>query len=252
MQSDDRLNEAGPAASEKLHRDRKVSAARLVGGHDQLSASELMNELQASGGTNSKVLSELMVRHEQIVFNALQRANVRLHDIDVVAGRVWRSVWRISMKPRNAKGAWDSGRARHTKDSFVPLVKRIANSKAMDYHRRRKVKRKRWEEFEGSVRLYGTAWREQAECRKSGSRGAAAEKAEVAGVTRRAVAAARGSLDEIIASLPEKERVVLELHGQGLKNCEIAPIVGCGNAEVSRRLKRARQGVIAKTMQAAG
>jgi DNA-directed RNA polymerase specialized sigma24 family protein len=251
MQNDDRLKAAAPIASEKLHRDGKLAAERLVGGTDQLTASELMNELQASGGTNSKVLSELMVRHEQIVFNTIHRANVRLHDIDKVASRVWRTVWRISMKPRDQKGAWDPTRARHTKDPFVPLVKRIANSKAMDYHRKRKSQRKRWDAFEQSVRLYGAAWREQAECRQSGSRGAAAEKAEVAGLTRRAVAAARGSLGEIIGSLPEKERVVLELHGQGLKNCEIAPIVGCGNAEVSRRLKRARQGVIAKAMQAA-
>jgi len=53
MQNDDRLNAAAGIASEKLHRDGKLAAERLVGGTDQLTASELMNELEASGGTNS-------------------------------------------------------------------------------------------------------------------------------------------------------------------------------------------------------
>jgi RNA polymerase sigma factor (sigma-70 family) len=64
-------------------------------------------------------------------------------------------------------------------------------------------------------------------------------------------AAARESLPEFIAGLPEQERVVLQQHAQGLKNCEIAPVVGCSKGEVSRRLKKARGKVVARAIEAA-
>jgi hypothetical protein len=130
MQNDDRLKAAARIASEKLRRDGKLAAERLVGGTDQLTASELMNELQASGGTNSKVLSELIGRHGHIVVNELYRAHVQRHDVDIIANLVWDRVWAISMKPLSEKGAWD-------------------------YHRHRTVGRKRRSAFEDMVRIQG-------------------------------------------------------------------------------------------------
>lgn len=256
MQNDDRLNAAAAIVGEKLHRDGKVAADRLVGGTDQLTASELMNELQASGGTNSKVLSELIGRHGHIVVGELHRARVQRHDIDILANRVWNKVWAISRKPLHEKGAWDFDRSRHTADPFIPLIKRIANSLAIDYHRHRTVERKRRSAFEETVRLHGAGWRDEPEGR--GRRGGrwtenrrpAGKKEQVPGVTRRIAAAARGSLPEILARMPEQERAVLERHAQGLKNCEIAPLVGCSNGEVSRRLKKARARVLAQAMGA--
>jgi len=259
MQNDDRLNAAAGIASEKLHRDGKLAAERLVGGTDQLTASELMNELQASGGTNSKVLSELIGRHGYIVLNELHRANVRRDDVDGIANLVWGKVWSISIKPLGAKGAWNPDRARHTNDAFFPLIKQIATSQAIDYHRRCKVERKRRSVIEDAVNVPGAGWREQlgnrrgASCGQSGRRRQAesTEQQPVPGMSRRMAAAARESLPEFIAGLPEQERVVLQQHAQGLKNCEIAPVVGCSKGEVSRRLKKARGKVVARAIEAA-
>lgn len=256
MQNDDRLNAAAGIASEKLHRDGKLAAERLVGGTDQLTASELMNELQASGGTNSKVLSELIGRHGYIVLNELHRANVRRDDVDGIANLVWGKVWSISIKPLGAKGAWNPDRARHTNDAFFPLIKQIATSQAIDYHRRCKVERKRQSVIEDTVHVHGAGWREQLENRRGASSGQSgrcrqAENDAVPGMSRRMAAAARESLPEFIAGLPEQERVVLQQHAQGLKNCEIAPVVGCSKGEVSRRLKKARGKVVARAIEAA-
>jgi len=256
MQNDDRRNAGAGIASEKLHRDGKVAVERLVGGTDQLTASELMNELQASGGTNSKVLSELIVRHGHIVVNALHRARVLRHDIDIIAKRVWDKVWDISKKAPTEEGAWNAGRSRLTNDPFIPLIKTIANSQAIDYHRRCKVERKRRTRLEETVRVHGGGWREQLESQgrrgdsPAGRRKQPANSKQDSGMTRRSAAAARDSLPEIVAGLPEKERKVLELHAQGLKNSEIAPIVGCSKGEVSRRLKRARGEVLVQAIRA--
>jgi RNA polymerase sigma factor (sigma-70 family) len=258
MQNDDRLKAAAPIASEKLHRDGKLAAERLVGGTDQLTASELMNELQASGGTNSKVLSELIVRHGHIVVNELYRAHVQRHDVDIIANLVWDRVWAISMKPPSEKGAWDPDRSRYTNDPFIPLIKQIANSQAIDYHRHRTVERKRRSAFEDMVRIHGAAWRDQHDSRSrradQRTRNRTRKQVQndaVPGMTRRMAAAARKSLPEFIAGLPEQERVVLEQHAQGLKNCEIAPVVGCSKGEVSRRLTKARGKVVARAIEAA-
>ena len=81
MGSDDRRNdgqndgwnEAAPQGSRpgsgKLVRAAKLPADCLVGSADERTATELMNELQASGGTNNKVLSELQCRLGGLVMN---------------------------------------------------------------------------------------------------------------------------------------------------------------------------------------
>lgn len=256
MQNDDRPKATTRIASKELRRDGKLTAERLVGGTDQLTASELMNELQASGGTNSKVLSELIGRHGHIVVNQLSWANVQRHDVDILANLVWDRVWAISKKPLRKKGAWDPGRSQYTNDPFIPLLKMIATSQATDYHRHRTVERKRRSAFEATVRVHGAGWRDQHENGshqggKRTSRRKQAEKDVAPGMTRRMAAAARESLPEFIAGLPEQERVVLEQHAQGLKNCEIALIVGCSNGEVSRRLTKARGKIAARAIEAA-
>lgn len=256
MQNDDRPKAAAPIASEKLRRDGKLAAERLVGGTDQLTASELMNELQASGGTNSKVLSELIGRHGHIVVNELYRAHVQRHDVDILANLVWNRVWAISMKPLSEKGAWDPDRSRYTNDPFIPLIRQIANSQAIDYHRHRTVERNRRSAFEETVRVHGAEWRDQHDSRsqradKTTRRRKQVQNDAVPGMSRRMAAAARKSLPEFIAGLPEQERVVLEQHAQGLKNCEIAPVVGCSKGEVSRRLTKARGKVVARAIEAA-
>ena len=186
----------------------------------------------------------------------LYRARVERHDVEILANLVWGRVWAISMKPLTATGAWDPDRSRYTTDPFIPLIKQIANSQAIDYHRHRTVERKRRSVLEETVRMYGTGWRDEHDGlgRKSTapSRGRRQIQKDTApGMTRRMAAAARDALPEFIAGLPEQERVVLEQHVQGLKNCEIAPMVGCSKGEVSRRLKKAKSKVVARVMQSA-
>jgi RNA polymerase sigma factor (sigma-70 family) len=118
------------------------------------------------------------------------------------------------------------------------------------------VERKRRSAFEDMVRIHGAGWRDQHDGRsrradKRNSRRKQVQNDAVPGMSRRMAAAARESLPELIAALPERERVVLEQHAQGLKNCEIAPVVGCSKGEVSRRLTKARGKVVARAIEAA-
>lgn len=117
---------------------------------------ELMNALTESKGTDSDSLRQVMVRHERLVWNALRRSQVRPCDVDEVAGRVWDKVWTMT-----CRGAWDAGRARHVRDPFVPLLKRICRSKALDFHRATGRARQRQERFAEAVMACGADWREK-------------------------------------------------------------------------------------------
>ena len=189
---------------------------------------ELMNELSASAGKDDRHLTELIARHERLVFNEIRARNIRRCDIDEVAAGVWVKVWKIC---RDHK--WDAGRARHCQDPFVPLLKTIATSQAIDFHRRASVRRKK----AGRILEAYKAWREDWKDNLVGSGGRKAKPVEPSpsGVPDR--------LKAVVGGLPERLRSAYELHAQGLTNRKIAEQVGCSWGEVSRRLKAAREAI---------
>ena len=170
MGSDDRRNdgqndgwnEAAPQGSRpgsgKLVRAAKLPADCLVGSADERTATELMNELQASGGTNNKVLSELQCRLGGLVMNELRRAGLRREAVNEAFADVWKRVWEISQKSGGVEGAWNPGNARHTSDPFVPWLKRVAYSAAMNVHRTTGRQRKRQAKLKEFVEQHGEAW----------------------------------------------------------------------------------------------
>lgn len=188
---------------------------------------ELMNELTASKGADNGCLDELMIRHRGLVFNELRRRNIRPCDIDDVANRVWHKVWRIG-----CDGTWDAGRARHCDDPFVPLLKAVANTQALDFHKRAAGEQKRRDVIRTAFEAHGDGWRENLAGRPR-NRQAAKERPQPSGVPEQLAAA--------VATLPERLRKPYELHAGGMTNRKIADEVGCSWGEVSRRLKAARQ-----------
>lgn len=187
---------------------------------------ELMNELTASKGTDNDSLGELMIRHRGLVFNELRRRNIRPCDIDDVANRVWNKVWRMGRD-----GTWDAGRARHCDDPFVPLLKDVANTQALDFHKRAATERKRQERILTAFEAHGDDWR--AVLAGPRRRRSALQRPQASGVPEQLAAA--------VATLPERLRKPYELHANGMTNRKIADEVGCSWGEVSRRLKAARQ-----------
>jgi len=188
---------------------------------------ELMNEVSASKGADNDSLGELMIRHRGLVLNELRRRNIRPCDIDDVANLVWGKVLRIG---RN--GTWDPGRARHCHDPFVPLLKDIVNTQALDFHKRAATERKRRELVVSAFEAHGDDWRENLAGRPRRRR-SWKERPQPCGVPEQLAAA--------VATLPERLRKPYELHANGLTNRKIADEVGCSWGEVSRRLKAARE-----------
>ncbi|MBM4010075.1 MAG: sigma-70 family RNA polymerase sigma factor [Planctomycetes bacterium] len=187
---------------------------------------ELMNELTASKGADSDSLGELMIRHRGLVLNELRRRNIRQCDIDDVANRVWDKVWRIGRD-----GTWDAGRARHCHDPFVPLLKTVANTQALDYHQRAAAERRRRDVVVSAFEAHGDDWR--AILAGPSAKRSAKHRPQPSGVPEELAAA--------VATLPERLRKPYELHAGGMTNRKIADEVGCSWGEVSRRLKAARQ-----------
>lgn len=187
---------------------------------------ELMNALVASQGRDERNLAELKSRHDRLVINQLRSHNLRGFEADEVACIVWEQVWKMG-----CKGTWNAARARHTSDPFVPLLKRICKSRAMDFHRRTTRERRRQDRLFDAARSYGDDWQEAL----GGSRGqaAVAERPAPAGVPPHLAAA--------VAGLPERLRCVYELHSRGRSVRSISPEVGCSPGEVSRRLMAARE-----------
>ena len=272
MGSDDRRNdgqndgwnEVAPQGSRpgsgKLVRAAKLPADCLVGSADERTATELMNELQASGGTNNKVLSELQCRLGGLVMNELRRAGLRREAVNEAFADVWKRVWEISQKSGGVEGAWNPGNARHTSDPFVPWLKRVAYSAAMNVHRNTGRQRKRRAKLKEFVEQHGEAWVEQRgdwhdeqpgtgqqrKAKRATPAGATEERRskDLPTVTRREAARAREKVLEAVAALDDRQRVVLELNAEGRKNVEIGAIVGCSKGEASRRLTAARKTAI--------
>jgi DNA-directed RNA polymerase specialized sigma24 family protein len=198
---------------------------------------ELMNALTAAEGKDNAALGELMIRHRGLVFNELRRWNIRRCDVDEVAGDVWNTVWRIG-----SQGKWSVDRARHVKDPFVPLLKRICDSRAKDFHRGVSRERKRQERVTNAFDAWGHDWREKlATPRRRCPR---AERPEPAGVP--------AHLTGAVAVLPERLRTVYELHAKGFTNVKISGEVGCSKGEVSKRLNAAREALGLPTTRKAG
>jgi|APCry1669189034_1035192.scaffolds.fasta_scaffold01411_8 hypothetical protein len=187
---------------------------------------ELMNELTASKGADNGCLDELMIRHRGLVFNELRRRNIRPCDIDDVANLVWDKVWRIGRD-----GTWDAGRARHCVDPFVPLLKAVANTQALDFHNRAAGEQKRRDMIRTAFEAHGDGW--QAILAGPSAKRSAKHRPQPSGVPEQLAAA--------VATLPERLRTPYELHAGGMTNRKIADEVGCSWGEVSRRLKAARQ-----------
>jgi RNA polymerase sigma factor (sigma-70 family) len=271
MTNDDRRNggwnDVAPTGDRKLLREPKVSAHRLVGTSGELTATELMNELQASGGTNDKVLSDLQVRLGGVVMNQLRRAGVRHDVIEEVCAGVWRRVWKTSCKPAGTKGAWNPARARHTTDPFIPWLKRVARSRGIDWHRHNGRLRKQRQKLKDFIEHHGAAWLDERgdwedekqpgrgpKRRKKPSTAEPAVEKRAKGVpvaTRRQAAAGLDRVATTVAALDERQRRVLELCAEGLTNVQIAAAVGCSKGEVSRRLTAARKAAIEKLVGAA-
>jgi len=197
---------------------------------------ELMNELSASKGRDGRPLGELMSRHQKLVFNELRCRNIRSCDIDEVASMVWNKVWTMGRDQ-----TWNADRARFSADSFVPLLKTICNSKAMDFHNRRKAERKRRDRILEAAEAWGDDWRARL------GRAKRTKKAE-----RPAPAGVPDSLAAAVAALPDRLRTAYELHANGLTNRKISELVGCSWGEVSRRLKAARQALAASPARRVG
>ena len=221
----------------RINNDRATdSTARKLLAGVRLDA-ELMNQFSASAGRDDRPLAELMARHEKLVYNELRGHNIRRCDVDDVASSIWEKVWKICRD-----GKWDAGRARHCEDSFVPLLKTIARSQAMDFHRRASNERTKMGQIAAAHEAWAADW--QAHLVRSSGRKTKSVEPTPAGVPDR--------LKPFVAALPDRLRGAYELHAQGLTNRKIAERVGCSWGEVSRRLKDARRALATASAGAPG
>lgn len=192
-----------------------------------LTDAELMNGYTASGGRDEKSLRVLMLRHEPLVLNLLRWTGIRECDAEDVAAVVWFRVSRMAHR-----GTWNSTRAVHSADPFVPLLKKIAANLAKDFHRNAKRERSRMKRLEDSAKLFGDQWRMARRCDPRRHRG---ERPVASGVPECLAAA--------VAALPEKLRRSYELHAQGLGCQAIAVQLGCSAATASRWVQKARKDI---------
>jgi len=242
-------NDDGQGGERKV--EPKISAEQLVGGGEGPSAAELMNDLQASGGRNSKPLEGLIRLHDGLVRRLLRQGNIRPCDIDDVAGLVWHKVWMISRKSIDEVGAWNPARARGAADPVAPLIATIASTQAVEFHRRRQVENRRRAGLADLVERHGAGWRDEAAGAGASETGMRKSRREP-GCSRRLAAAGKEMVLAEMARLPGKERRVLELHCEGLTNRAIAEMEGCSFGEVSRRLTKARLKIRRQVEKAAG
>ena len=189
---------------------------------------ELMNVLSSSRGCDERSLEELVNRHQVLVSTELKIRNIRSADLNEIQSKVWQKVWELG---RDQK--WNPHRGRGGADPFVPLLKRICFTSAMDFYRQRKQDRKKLQKIADAVELYGKGdrWREELAFRSGRKR-------------KNAVSVPSGVPDyltDAVKKLDDKFRRVYELHARGMKNCDISKVVGCSNGETSRRLKGARE-----------
>lgn len=204
----------------------------MTSGHDTTTSSadrtdaQLMDDLTAAGGQDGRSLGELMVRHERLVLDQLRRHNLRPFEREDVAATVWERVWKLG---RDRK--WDAGRALHVSDPFVPLLKKMTKNAAMDFHNAAATGRKRRNQMLDAHRVHGEGWRTAL----------AGNPSWKGTVVQPAAAGVPECLASAVASLPERLRIVYELHARGLTNRRISKEVGCSWGEVSRRLKKARE-----------
>ena len=191
---------------------------------------ELMNQLSATEPRNDRPIEELMARHERLVFNELTRRNIRPCDVEDVANLVWMKMWKIGRD-----GKWNAGRGSHSQDPFVPFLKSVVNSEAMDFHRRAARERKKTARIVEACEAWGDEWRDH--LAGAGRRAKTPEQPLHGGVP--------GSLKPVVETLTDRLRIPYELHSNGLTNRAIAERVGCSWGEVSKRLKAARKAIAA-------
>lgn len=191
---------------------------------------ELMNQLSAAEPRNDRPLEELMARHEGLVFNELARRNIRPCDVEDVANLVWMKMWKIGRD-----GKWNADRAVYSQDPFLPLLHRVVNSEAMDFHRKAARERKKTARIVEACEAWGDEWRDR--LAGAGRRAKKPEQPLSGGVP--------DSLRPVVETLPDRLRIPYELHANGLTNREIAVKIGCSWGEVSRRLKAARRSIAA-------
>lgn len=188
--------------------------------------SDLMNALAANPHKDERSLEELMVRHRGLVTAQLRHYNVLGADSDDVGAKVWLKVWEIGRD-----GKFDSRRGLDGRDPFVPLLKTMCYSLAIDFHRKEKRRRRKLERIIAAAELHGASWRDSLVSPSSRKRRTV--RAVPCGVPQH--------LERAVAELPPRLRRVYELHCQGLKNREISTLVGCSDGETSKRLKKARE-----------
>jgi len=212
-----------------------------------LGGASLMNTLQASGGTNDKVLDELHCRYSHLVHNVLRRQNIRqAAERDDVAQLVWCKVWRISRKGTQEKGAWNPRRREAAADPFAALVTTIAHTQTIDYYRKRTRARRRHAAYLDDRRVFGG---EVADLAVTGHKkrrdflNCLNPSLPSAGgaISRRGLAAAVQRLPQALAAIPARERTVLMLTAEGFTVREIGARAQCSGGEASKRLSRARQ-----------
>lgn len=221
---------------------------------------ELMNTLQSACGRNDKavldrILIDLHARHESIVLNVLSRERVPAHDRGLVAGKVWETIHKIASKAPGTRGAWDPGRGLGGNCPFVPLLKRVASSRARDYLGSDKTQRRRRRRLEEAAARFGDDWRvhggkpvKDSDPKKRGGN----LKQTKPPATLKVVARGRAMLGEALETLPGRQRRVLDLHAEGLNNEEIAKVIGKSSPTVSRDLTTARETIRGLVEAAAG
>lgn len=187
---------------------------------------ELMNALTASEGKDNTSLGTLMVRHRGLVLNELRRWNIRRCDVDDVASKVWNKVWTMGRDR-----TWNADRAVHVSDPFVPLLKKICKSKAMDFYRVTKRERKQRNKLALAFDAWGDDWREKM----------AGPRPKLPRAARLKPDGVPAHLQGAVARLPDRLRRIYELHSNGMSNVDISTTVGCSKGEVSKRLNAARE-----------
>jgi DNA-directed RNA polymerase specialized sigma24 family protein len=203
------------------HADRPVRKWNAA----ELTDTELMNELNASRCQDDRPLSVLRVRYDGLVLNVLRGQQVRGADAEEVSADVWFRVARLAQR-----GRWDPGRAVHTTDPFVPLLKRITRNLGRDFQRRASARRKRAQRLEQAARLFGDEWRKGA---SAAPRVRNRERPVACGVP--------AALVSVVGSLSENLRLAYELHARGIGCREIAKRVGCSPATAHRRVRQAER-----------
>ena len=208
---------------------------------------DLINNLQASSGSDTKPLLDLQDCYQGLVNETLRRSNVKdWNDRQELLQSVWLKFWQMVRLPRGKKGAWNATRSRFSSDPVATMLAKIAWSRAIDFHRAGVRSRRKQAAYIEDRICFGTAVAEYA-VGAAGRRRKTflactnpSEPHKPETTLRRYVTDVAERVPAAVAQLPSRTQMILALRTEGQSVRQIGQALGVSAGEASRRLTDAR------------